>query len=61
MNMSLLENRFFAERWCGEFKRTFLMYTPINDQKISAVLKDGVLEVRVPKSTSQSGSSIKIE
>ncbi|GAM27494.1 hypothetical protein SAMD00019534_106700 [Acytostelium subglobosum LB1] len=47
----------FAERWCGAFTREFTIPTSIQSDKISASLKDGVLEVRVPKEPSKEGKS----
>ncbi|EGG20530.1 heat shock protein Hsp20 domain-containing protein [Cavenderia fasciculata] len=39
-----------SERWCGSFQRAFRIPSLYVDQdKVSAVLKDGVLEVRLPK------------
>ncbi|EFA83401.1 heat shock protein Hsp20 domain-containing protein [Heterostelium album PN500] len=39
----------FTERWCGTFTRDFVFPGATTD-KITAQLKDGVLEVKVPKS-----------
>ncbi len=38
-----------SERLYGKFERSFLLAEEVDAEKIEAVFKDGVLEVRVPK------------
>ena len=38
------------ERTYGSFQRTFMLPTPIDQEKVAATYKDGVLELRLPKS-----------
>jgi HSP20 family protein len=38
------------ERAYGSFQRTFMLPTPVDSEKVTATYKDGVLELRLPKS-----------
>ncbi|MFH1059390.1 MAG: Hsp20/alpha crystallin family protein [Pseudomonadota bacterium] len=48
-----------VERRCGSFHRSFRLPEPIEREKLSAVHKDGVLRVHLPKS--HGGGSVKVE
>ncbi|MEI1279030.1 Hsp20/alpha crystallin family protein [Leptospira venezuelensis] len=39
----------YSEYGTGDYKRTFLVSEPVDEDKISAVLKNGVLELRLPR------------
>ena len=43
------ENYHRIERAYGRFRRSFVLSTPINSDGITAVYKDGVLEIVLPK------------
>lgn len=38
-----------SERFAGSFERTFTLTAPVQADKVSALYKDGVLEIRIPK------------
>jgi HSP20 family protein len=38
------------ERMYGGFQRTFMLPSPVDQEKVTATYKDGVLELRLPKS-----------
>jgi HSP20 family protein len=44
------QERGFSERTYGRFERTFWLPTTVDSEKIQATFKDGVLELRLPKS-----------
>lgn len=52
---------FRHERTMGSFKRYFNLTAPVKASDISANLKNGVLEITVPKSTKNLGKALKIE
>lgn len=39
-----------VERRYGQFQRTFTLATPVQSDKVSATYRDGILDVRLPKS-----------
>jgi HSP20 family protein len=43
------EKRSYSERFFGSFERSITIPAGIDESAIQATLKDGVLEVRVPK------------
>lgn len=44
------EGKTYSERFFGSFERTIRIPSTVDEEKISAQVKDGVLEVRLPKS-----------
>jgi len=44
------KGRSYSERFFGSFERRIALPTTVDEDKIDATLKDGVLEVRLPKS-----------
>ena len=44
------ENLVRVERAYGRFQRSFTLATPIQGEKVSASYRDGILEIRLPKS-----------
>jgi HSP20 family protein len=55
------EDYYCCERWSGGFSRTVTLPPGIDPEKISATFKNGVLEVRVPKSSQSVGKSIEVK
>jgi HSP20 family protein len=51
---------FFSERQYGTFSRTFRLPGDADGEKIEAHLKDGVLNISVPKATAKSPEARKI-
>ncbi len=51
------EDYYYCERWSGSFVRTMALPAGIDPDKI----KNGVLEVHVPKSSHAKGKSITVE
>lgn len=49
------------ERSYGAFQRSFALATPVKGDKVSAVFKDGILEIRVPKSEDAKSKEIDIK
>ncbi|MGJ4746682.1 Hsp20/alpha crystallin family protein [Leptospira sp. SA-E8] len=39
----------YSEYGTGDYKRTFLLSEPVEEDKISAVLKNGVLQLKLPR------------
>lgn len=54
------ERFWVSERSVGEFSRTFSFPTPVDQEGVSANLKDGVLSVLVPKAKKQEGRRIAV-
>ncbi|KAJ4408619.1 hypothetical protein N0V82_009665 [Gnomoniopsis sp. IMI 355080] len=54
------ERFWVSERSVGEFSRTFSFPTPVNQEAVSANLKDGVLSVVVPKATKKEAKRITV-
>jgi len=55
-------HRFWArERTTGEFQRTFSFPTRVDQDGVKASLKDGILSVVVPKTTSSATKKITVE
>ncbi len=48
------------ERYFGSFERSFQLPSEVNSDKADATFKNGVLKIKLPKSESESGKSIKI-
>lgn len=51
---------FFSERQYGAFSRTFRLPADADGERVEAQLKDGVLNLSVPKRSSASGEARKI-
>ncbi len=54
------ENYHRIERSYGAFHRSFSIPAPVDDEKISARMKDGVLEIRLPKKEAAKPKQIKV-
>lgn len=54
------ERFWVSERSVGEFSRTFSFPTPVDQEAVSANLKDGILSVLVPKAKKQEGRRIAV-
>lgn len=54
------ERFWVSERAVGEFSRTFTFPTPVDQENVSATLKDGILSVHVPKAKRQEGRRIAV-
>lgn len=50
-----------VERYTGKFSRTFMIPREIDSKKINASMKDGILELRLPKTEIQKTRSIPID
>jgi HSP20 family protein len=55
------EDYYCCERWAGSFSRTMALPSGVDQDKIKATFKNGVLEVHVPKSPQAVGKSIEIQ
>jgi HSP20 family protein len=55
------EDYYCCERWAGSFSRTIALPSGIEQDKIKATFKNGVLEVHVPKSPTAASKSIQIQ
>lgn len=55
------EHYFRIERAYGNFSRSFTLPSTIDQEHVEARLKDGILDVRMPKRTQGSGRSITVE
>jgi len=54
------ENYHRVERVCGSFARSFQLPKNANGEKVSANMKDGILELRIPKQEEAKSKSIPI-
>lgn len=54
------EDLHVTERSYGEFYRRFTLPSSVDAEKISAEMKDGVLDVRLPKTEKEAGRKIRI-
>lgn len=52
---------YFTERQHGAFRRSFRLPGDADEDKIAAQMKDGVLEIIVPRKAAESGSGRRIE
>ena len=50
-----------TERIYGSFERTFRLGTPVRSDKVTAQVRDGVLEVRVPKAEEAKLREVEVE
>ena len=55
------ENYYRKERFYGKFQRAFTLPDNADSDKIDAGFKDGVLEVKVPKTEQSKGKKVKIK
>ncbi|MCF8111522.1 MAG: Hsp20/alpha crystallin family protein [Desulfobacteraceae bacterium] len=55
------ENYYRRERFYGTFQRAFTLPDNVDTDKIEASFKDGVLEVKVPKTEESKGKRIEIK
>jgi HSP20 family protein len=55
------EDYYCCERWAGSFSRTIALPSGIEQDRIKATFKNGVLEVHVPKSPTAASKSIQIQ
>ena len=56
------ENNYFRrERFYGKFQRAFTLPDNVDPEKIDANYKDGILEVKVPKTEQSKGKKIEIK
>ncbi len=49
-----------VERYCGSFARSFQLPQNADGEKINAAMKDGILELRIPKKEEAKAKSIPI-
>jgi HSP20 family protein len=55
------EDDFYAmERWCGAFSRSIALPQGVDAEQIEASFKNGVVEIRIPKSKESKGKRINI-
>lgn len=55
------EGRKYAERFFGSFERSVSIPKNVDEEQIKATLKDGVLEVRIPKTAPVQPEAKKVE
>jgi len=55
------EDHFVQECYWGPFSRTFVLPIEVDSGKAKAVLKNGLLSITIPKSSSSKSKSLKIE
>lgn len=55
------EDYYYAERSYGGFKRMLELPEKVDDSKIKAKIKDGILEIHLPKSPEAKAKEIKID
>lgn len=55
------EDYYHCERWAGTFSRAMVLPPGIDQDRIKATFKNGVLEVHVPKAPQAIGKSIEIQ
>jgi HSP20 family protein len=55
------ENYHRIERSYGAFQRSFTLPSTVEQEKVKAKMKDGVLEVRLPKAKGEKSKKIEIE
>lgn len=49
------------ERYSGRFERSIRLQTPVNNDDINATYKNGVLEIHLPKQTSEIKKKINVD
>jgi len=55
------EDYYYEERTCGSFSRRLELPTKVQESKIKANLKDGVLEIHLPKAPEAKAKKIKLD
>ena len=55
------EDYYYSERSYGSFMRTLNLPAKVNEKKIKASFKDGVLEIHMPKAPEHKAKDIKVE
>ncbi len=55
------ENRYRLERSFGSFSRSFTLPCEVQEDKIDATYKDGVLSLKLPKAEASKKKTIKIK
>ena len=55
------ENYFFQELYWGPFSRSVILPTEIEIEQAKAILKDGILTIRLPKVEKESAKKLSIE
>ncbi len=50
-----------CERWAGTFMRTMALPAGVDTEKIAASFKNGVLEIRLPKTAEAQGKKIEVK
>lgn len=55
------ENYYRGERWFGRFERTLPLPIPVQPDKVTATYRDGVLNVKLPKTEDIKPKEIKID
>jgi HSP20 family protein len=55
------DDYYHAERWTGAFLRSVMLPPGVEAEKIKATFKNGVLEVRLPKTKEAKGKKIEIK
>ena len=49
-----------TERFCGKFKRSFILPEPVDSEKVKASYKEGVLTVDIPKAEEAKPKKIQV-
>lgn len=55
------EDYYYSERTYGSFMRVLNLPAKVNDKKIKASFKDGILEIHMPKAAESKPKDIKVE
>lgn len=55
------EDCYATERWAGAFSRSIAMPQGVDGERVEASFKNGVLEIRVPKTKEAMGRKIEIK
>ncbi|MBI1958860.1 MAG: Hsp20/alpha crystallin family protein, partial [Candidatus Rokubacteria bacterium] len=55
------ENLYRGERWFGRFERTLPLPIPVQPDKVTATYRDGVLNVKLPKTEDIKPKEIRID
>jgi HSP20 family protein len=54
------KGRYLYERYYGSFQRSFALPTPVDETKVTAEFKNGVLKIHLEKSAEEKGKKIPI-
>lgn len=55
------DDHYAMERWSGSFARSVALPQGVNPDKIGATFKNGVLELRIPKTAESKGHKVQIK